>query len=109
MKYKILKEHMTVLDGVKMYRIQALKDFSDVKKGDVGGIVESERNLSQNGDCWIYDSARVYGSARVFEDAQIFDVCKIYDDARVFGSAKIYGSTRVFEDAQISGSAKVFA
>ncbi len=28
-------------------RVVALKDFGDVKKGDVGGFVQSERNLSQ--------------------------------------------------------------
>ena len=29
----------------------------DVHQGDLGGFVESERNLSQEGSCWIYDNA----------------------------------------------------
>ena len=31
-----------VFDGVTLYRIQALRDFSNVKKGDLGGWVETE-------------------------------------------------------------------
>ena len=31
-----------VFDGVTLYRIQALRDFSNVKKGDLGGWVEKE-------------------------------------------------------------------
>ena len=42
-----------------LYRIKALKDFGNVKKGDLGGYVEREENLSHSGDCWIYDKAKV--------------------------------------------------
>lgn len=48
MKYKLTDE--TILyDTIKLYRIEALKDFSDVK---AGGFVQSENNLSQYGNCW---------------------------------------------------------
>jgi hypothetical protein len=39
-KYKLIKQKDTHL-----YRIEALKDFGDVKKGDLGGYVQSEDNL----------------------------------------------------------------
>ena len=42
--------------GIALHRIQALKDFGDVKKGDFGGWVEKEENLSQEGNCWIYEN-----------------------------------------------------
>ena len=42
-----------------LFRIKALKDFNDVKKGDIGGYIQSENNLSQLDDCWIYDNAVV--------------------------------------------------
>ncbi len=42
-------------------RIMACKDFGDVKKGDIGGFVLYINNLSQEGDCWIYDDAIVVG------------------------------------------------
>ena len=48
-----------------LYRIKALKDFNDVKSGDLGGFVDSENNLSHEGNCWIYDSAVVCDSALV--------------------------------------------
>jgi len=44
-----------------MWRIRACKDFGDVKRGDFGGLVQSEDNLSQYGECWIYDGAQVKG------------------------------------------------
>ena len=53
-KYKLTDECITIIDDRKLYRIEALKDFGWVKKGDKGGFVESEDNLSQYCDCWIY-------------------------------------------------------
>jgi len=49
--------------GVKLFRIRALKSFGDVKEGDLGGYVEKEENLSQDGDCWIYEKANVLKKA----------------------------------------------
>ena len=34
-------------------QIRALRDFGAVKAGDLGGWIESEKNLSQGGDCWV--------------------------------------------------------
>ena len=44
-------------DKEGLYRIKAVKDFSNVKKGDIGGYIEGEKNLSHDGNCWIYDNA----------------------------------------------------
>ena len=70
-KYKLTNETINV-NGVTLYRIEALKDFSDVKKGDKGGFVQSEDNLSQDGTCWVYDDAIVYGDAQVYSNAKIY-------------------------------------
>jgi hypothetical protein len=40
-KYGLTGETIEV-DGHILYRIQALKDFGDVKKGDLGGFIEKE-------------------------------------------------------------------
>jgi len=69
MKYEILKDEFIEFDGRKLYRIKALKDFHNVKKGKVGGYIESEQNLSQEGNTWVYGNARVYGNACVSGDA----------------------------------------
>lgn len=53
--------------------IMSLKDFGDVQAGTIGGIVETEYNLSQRGTCWVYPGASatgpftVWGSARILE------------------------------------------
>lgn len=73
MKYRLTTESIE-LNGKTFYRIQALKDFSNVKKGSLGGFVESERNLSQEGDCWIYGNAIVSGDNEIVEDTMVFDI-----------------------------------
>lgn len=70
-KYKILKDQYIKACGKKLYRIQALKDFKGVKSGDTGGYIENESNLSQSGNAWVYDNARVYGNAQVSDDARV--------------------------------------
>ena len=49
----------------------ACKDFGRVKKGDFGGLIESENNLSHEGNCWVFVRARVSGDARVYDDAVV--------------------------------------
>ena len=55
-KYTLTKEEIC-FHGRTLYRIKTLKDFGDVKKGDLGGWVEKEENLSQEDNCWVYDDA----------------------------------------------------
>ena len=107
LKFKLTDEFIT-LDNRKLYRIEALKDFSDVKKGDKGGFIESEANLSQHGDCWIYDDAKVYDFAKVFDEVWIYNNAKIYGNAKVYGDAEIFGNAKVFENAEICGNAKIY-
>ena len=64
-----------------LHRIKALRSFSDVTVGDLGGWIESEKNLSQKGDAWIYDDANICGNALVCGDA------KVCGNAEVCGNA----------------------
>ena len=101
-------------DGHILHRIKALKDFGNVKKGDMGGFVESEDNLSQDGDCWIYYYAKVYGNAKVFGAARVYAHAQVHGNAKVFDNANVCGDTQVFDsavicdDAIVSDNAKVF-
>ena len=79
-KYK-LTEETKELCGRTLHRIEALKDFGDVKAGGKGGFIEKEENLSQEGDARVSGDAWVYGDARVYGNAQV------YGDARVSGEA----------------------
>lgn len=90
-KYKLTNETVKV-NGTTLHRIKALKDFGTVKKGNLGGYIEKESNLSQYGLCWVYDDAKVLGDAQVHGDAQIFGSAQIFGDAQIFGSAYIYGN-----------------
>lgn len=74
-KYELTKETKTIrtLHGgdITLYRIKALRDFSAVKKGNLGGWIESEDNLRHDGKCWVSGNAVVYGNARVSGDAEL--------------------------------------
>ena len=111
-KYKLTDECITI-DEHKLYRIKALKDFGDVLKGDEGGFIEREFNLSHNGYCWVYDDAKVYGSAmvdgnaRVTGNAKVYANAKVMDYARVMGNAKVYNSAVVYDSASVCGEAEI--
>ena len=87
--------------GHTLHRIEALKDFGSVKKGDKGGWIESENNLSHDGDCW------VGGEAKVYDNAQVRDNARVYGNALVYGSAVVRGDAIVRGDAVVSGNAQV--
>lgn len=102
--------------GKILYRIQALKDFSDVKKGDFGGYVHGYYNLSQKGNCWIYDNslvldnalvendARVKGNSIVRGNATVQDCTIIQRYAIVRGASLIKDSSVVSDNAEVNGN-----
>ena len=106
-KYKLTDETMTIY-GRTLYRIEALRDFSDVKKGDKGGYIEKEENLSQNSNCWVYDDAMVYGTARVYDNAKVYDYAEVYDKAWVYGNAKVFNNAQVYCNALVIDNARVY-
>lgn len=86
MKYELTDETIDV-SGTTLHRIKALKDFGNVKKGELGGYVESEYNLSQIGNCWVYGNARVCGNAEVCGNAWVYGNAELCGNARVYGNA----------------------
>lgn len=88
-------------NGKILHRIQSLMDFSDVAAGDLGGWVESEDNLSHEGDCWAYDEAMVFDNSRVTQNA------KVKGNARVFNKATISGNVLILDNARIEGLSRV--
>lgn len=100
-KYKILYDTAIRYKKHMLYRIQALKEFGDVKAGDIGGYIEHERNLSQQSLAWVYDDAKVYENARVMRDATVRDT------AVVNGRAEISTYATVKDQAQVSGTATI--
>lgn len=127
--------------GHKLYRIVALRDIvcpyrhrcsRRIRAGDVGGFVEFESNLSQEGTAWIDVDAMVYGDTRVLGDARVMghaivrgSACvsgnaivdqnarvygKSYVTGRAFvgGSAMVSGSAQVLDEAEVGGKARVY-
>ena len=114
-KYKLTTNKKFFL-GVTLHQIEAIVDIPSkgVKKGDLGGWIEKEDNLSHEGDAWVFEDAQVYGNAQVYGDAWVYGNAQVYGDAWVYGNAKVYGDAwvtgiaRVFGDAWVYGNAKVY-
>ena len=70
-KFELTSEFITNAFGVKLFRIRALVEFGDVKAGDLGGYIEKEENLDQDGNAWVSGNARVSGNAWVSGDARV--------------------------------------
>ena len=109
-KYELTDEFIEIFGGKKLYRIKALVSFGVVVAGQLGGFIESEKNLDQSlsGNAWVSSNARVYGSARVYGDARVSGDALVYGNARVYGNALVYGSARVSGDARVYGNARVY-
>ena len=127
-KYELTNETKTLAGGTVLHRIRALRDIPrfGVEAGELGGFVEGENNLSQDGDAWVSGDAevsvyaKVYGNAWVYGNAKVFGNAEIYGDALVFGKAwvsgnakisgdaEVYGNAWVYGDAEVSGYAKVY-
>ena len=112
-KYELTATHIMV-DYTLLHRIRALINFGNVKAGELGGFVGSERNLDHIGDCWVSGDASVHlnaqvsGNAYVHGTSKIFGNAKIYGDAQVRGNACVYGYAQVYGYAYICDEARVF-
>lgn len=123
-KYELTNETIE-FKGKTLYRVKALKKFNDVNVGDLGGFVESENNLSQEDNCWIYDdgkvlehanvnlSAKVKGRATVCGNAQVYNDVVVENNAVVrdfsilYGSVNVGGNSIIQHNAQVGDWAKV--
>ena len=91
-KFELTSEFVTFL-GKKLFRIKALISFGNVKEGELGGYVEKEENLSNDGDAWVYGDAEVSGDAWVSGDAEVSGDA---DYATVHGFGSEYRTTTFF-------------
>lgn len=87
-----------------LHRIRARCQVNEqVGPGALGGYVQTEDNLSQDGTCWIYNQAICYEEAVVEDDGRMFD------GAVARGSALISGDARMFERAVAEGNSSFFS
>lgn len=106
-----------------LYQIQALVDIPQfhIKKGELGGYIEREENLSHEGAAWIrlhskvYENAKVYGDAcvagaEVFGNAEIFDNAETWAELSQFGEGggMICGNAKIYGNAQINTGGRLY-
>ena len=103
-KYELTSE-TKVNNGVELHRIKAIESFGSVVKGDLGGWIESEKNLSQDGCAWVGVNAEVYGNATVDENATVRGNATVSGNAEVYGNALVCGNATVDENATVRGNA----
>ena len=118
-KYTFTGEQKQESSAITLFRIKSCA----TKK--LGGWIQSEANLSQEGAAWVADEACVFGEARVSGDAQVSERARVYGAAVVGDQAKIrgrsivrdravvrdrvvvYGAAFIGDDAVLSGDAQV--
>lgn len=98
-----LTEQSIIHRGKTLYRIRALRDTLYAKAGQLGGFIEHEENLPQDGTGWVLDDAKVYDHAVIHNGTQIRHLAEVYGDAQVVQSY-VGGESLVYDNARIRES-----
>lgn len=124
-KYEFTNETKEI-DGRILHRIVATKDFyrgnriSIVRKGDLGGFIEFEDNLSHDGGSWVMNDSCVYERAHIIGNALVGGCAHVHGNslvrenvyvcgnALVSGNAHIHGNALVRENAHVHGYANIY-
>lgn len=119
MKYK-LTNNTKIVDGVKLYQIQSLSD------GELGGFIQSKSNLSQQGNCWVYEDGIVKDKAKVKDNSFVTGLMdghsKALGNSFIFGEmhdysiahdsvveGKMFDDSKALDFAQINGTLKEYS
>ena len=70
-KFELLPDDTIEVFGRKHFRIKAKINFGTVGTGELGGYIEKEENLSENGDATVSGNATVSGYAEVSGNAWV--------------------------------------
>ena len=111
-KYQILKNDFIDIKHpesrsaiVRLYRIISTKKFIvdglTVECGAIGGYIQGDHNLSHDGNCWIFHTAKAFENATISGDSYLLD------NAAVYGNAMIRGASKIMSNARIRGNTSV--
>ena len=107
-KYTICRSKYKIIDGITVYRIKCVNSFychgTLISKGDIGGYVENDYNLSQHGCCWIFDDAVVRGNARLTNSATVHNNAIVEDNAQVCEFSHVKGNALIKGISRICGN-----
>lgn len=119
-KYYLDKEDTIEFEGRTLYRIVALRDLLMVRKGAKGGYIEREYNLSHEGNCWVFNNAKVCGYAQVLDNTRLHgnavatdfvelrNGSEMHDSSRASGNAKMFNNASLYDNASIRDKAQMF-
>ena len=109
-KYEILmdKENTIEWKGHTLHRIRALRDFGDIKKGDIGGFVENENNLSHKGNCWIYDDAKAMDDSIMYDNSRIYDKSELHDDSIMHNYTRMYDYSELHNNSIMNDDSAMY-
>lgn len=106
-KFELTENSKILSCGRVVFQTRALKSFGNVKKGDLGGYIEKEKNLSHKGNAWVYGNACVFCNAKVCGNAKVMGNASVYGNAKVYGNATVMGNSRILMCAKVHGNAVI--
>lgn len=101
-KYEMIENDSITYKGRKLYRIKALKDLYNVRKGQLGGYIESEGNLSIYDDCWVFEDAKAYDCASITDKVRLIDKSEAYNNAELSGNVTLWDNAKAYGNARAS-------
>jgi hypothetical protein len=98
------KYELTPSGAYGFKRIRALRDIPahNIKAGKLGGLIATEYNLSQDGDCWVDYFAKVDSRGTVRDNAFVTDEARITGIASVGRGAYVGGTTILSQQPRIT-------
>ena len=105
-KYELTSE-TKVIWGTTVHRIKRLSDNL------LGGFVESESNLSQEGSCLIYGNAvamnnsMMSGNSEMSENSKMTGNSMMYGNSEMSGNSRMTGNSMMTENSSMSGNSRM--
>jgi NDP-sugar pyrophosphorylase family protein len=111
-KYKLTDEFIIIgketIYEKKLYRIKCINAFDNIKLGELGGFIESEKNLEHEGNAWVGGNAKVFDYAYVHDNAKVFDNAEVSCYAKIINNSQIFGNAKIMDNALIRNYAKIY-
>lgn len=113
MKKYELTDNAILYKGHTLRQIRLVRDCFLIESGTLGGYIESEENLSQEGNSLVLEEGKVFGRAVVKDNAvvsgcgAVFDNAILSEHASISGNAEVSNESKVFGVAVVTDQAKV--
>lgn len=106
-KYEFTGETMC-FEGHTLKRIRYVKDGVFFNRGDVGGWIESEENLSHKDHCCVLEESKIFGNASVKDNARVVHNSIVKDNAKILDCSFVYdeaivGADTIVKDISVIG------